>query len=30
MVKQTTGNVVKLSVQYLTYEVDILHIDMYH
>ena len=30
VVKQTTGNVVKHSVQYLICEVEIIHIVMYH
>ena len=30
VVKQTTGNIVKHSAQYLNYEVDILHTDMYN
>ena len=30
VVKQTTGNIVKRSAQYLNYEVDILQTDMYN
>ena len=30
VVKHTTGNVVKHSVQYLNYEVGIIHIAMHH